>query len=123
MSKEDWWQVNILTCAAPNLREKPSNAMNPCAGNVAAKVTATELARLLTSRIRRIFEVAASNENDVLILGAFGCGAFRNPPEIVAKVFNAVMQDFLCHFETIEYAVFHTERELANYEAFKGIMG
>lgn len=123
LSKEDWWQVNILTCAAPNLREKPSNAMNPCAGNVAAKVTATELARLLTSRIRRIFEVAASNENDVLILGAFGCGAFRNPPEIVAKVFNAVMQDFLCHFETIEYAVFHTERELANYEAFKGIMG
>lgn len=123
LSKEDWWQVNILTCAAPNLREKPSNAMNPCAGNTAAKVTATELENLLTSRIRRIFEVAASNENDVLILGAFGCGAFRNPPEIVAKVFNAVMQDYLYHFETIEYAVFHTERELANYEAFKRIMG
>ena len=123
LSKEDWWQVNILTCAAPNLREKPSNAMNPCAGNTAAKVTATELERLLTSRIRRIFEVAAANENDVLILGAFGCGAFRNPPEIVAKIFNAVMQDFLCHFETIEYAVYHTERELANYEAFKEIMG
>ena len=54
----------------------------------------------------------------MLILGAFGCGAFRNPPEIVAKVFNTVMQDYLCYFDTIEYAVYHTEREVANYEAF-----
>jgi uncharacterized protein (TIGR02452 family) len=58
----------------------------------------------------------------VLILGAFGCGAFRNPPEIVAKVFNNVMQDYLCYFDTIEYSVYHTEREVANYEAFKKIM-
>lgn len=28
------------------------------------------------------------------------------------------MQDYLCYFDTIEYAVYHTERELANYEAF-----
>ena len=123
LSKDEWWQVDILTCAAPNLRENPSNAMNPCAGNTAAKVTATELENLLKSRIRRIFELAASKGNDVLILGAFGCGAFRNPPEIVAKVFNNVMQDFLYHFETIEYAVFHTEREVANYEEFKKVMG
>ena len=74
------------------------------------------------SRIRRIFEVAVVNENEVLILGAFGCGAFRNPPEIVAKVFYNVMQDYLGCFDTIEYAVYHTERELANYEAFKKIM-
>jgi hypothetical protein len=33
-------------------------------------------------------------------------------------VFNKVMQDYLCYFEIIEYAVFHTEREVANYEAF-----
>ena len=32
------------------------------------------------------------------------------------------MQKFLGHSETIEYAVFHTERELANYEAFAKIM-
>ncbi len=33
------------------------------------------------------------------------------------------MQDFRYHFETIEYAVCHTEREFANYEEFKKIMG
>lgn len=123
LCKEDWWKANILTCAAPHLRERPSNVMNPCAGNVAAKITYAELERLLKYRIRRIFEVAASHGNDVFVLGAFGCGAFRNPPEIVARVFNDIMQDFLCHFESIEYAVFHIDREVANYEAFKKIMG
>ena len=116
--QKDWWNVNVLTCAAPNLRERPSNAMNPHAGDKAAKITSAELEKLLMARIRRIFEIAVANGNEVLILGAFGCGAFRNPPEIVASVFNKVMQDYLCYFEIIEYAVFHTEREVANYEAF-----
>ena len=116
--KEEWWSVNILTCAAPNLRERPSNMMNPHAGNVAAKITPSEFEKLLTARIHRIFEVAVANKNEVLILGAFGCGAFRNPPEIVARVFNKVMQDYLRYFNTIEYAVYHTEREVENYEAF-----
>lgn len=119
LPESEWWNVNIITCAAPNLRERPSNAMNPCAGQIAAKITPNELEKLLTSRIKRIFEVAVANGNEVLILGAFGCGAFRNPPEIVAKVFHTVMQDYLPYFDTIEYAVFHTEREAGNYEAFR----
>lgn len=118
LQKENWWSVNILTCAAPNLRERPSNMMNPHAGKVAAKITPSELEKLLTERIHRIFEVAVANKNEVLILGAFGCGAFKNPPEIVARVFNRVMQDYQCYFDTIEYAVYHTEREVANYDAF-----
>ena len=122
LPRDKWWKVNILTCAAPNLRERPSNTMNPHAGYKPAKVTPAELETLLTSRIKRIFEVAVANDNEVLILGAFGCGAFRNPPEIVAKVFYNVMQDYLCYFDTIEYAVYHTEREVGNYEAFKRIM-
>lgn len=122
LPKDEWWKVNILTCAAPNLRERPSNPMNPHAGYKQAKLTPAELETLLTSRIRRIFEVAVANENEVLILGAFGCGAFRNPPEIVAKVFYNVMQDFLGYFDTIEYAIYHTEREVSNYEAFQRAM-
>lgn len=122
LPRNDWWSVNILTCAAPNLRERPSNAMNPYAGAEAAKITPEELEKLLTSRVRRIFEIAVADGNEVLILGAFGCGAFRNPPQIVAKVFNTVMQDYLCCLDTIEYAVYHTESEVANYEAFKRIV-
>ena len=122
LPQDEWWNVNILTCAAPNLRERLSNAMNPYAGDKDVKITSAELEKLLTKRIRRIFEIVIANGNEVLILGAFGCGAFRNPPEIVAKVFNTVMQDYLCYFDTIEYAVYHTEREVANYETFKKIV-
>ena len=122
MPRDKWWQVNILTCAAPNLRERPSNEMNPYAGDTAAKITPADLEKLLTARIKRIFEIAARERNQVLVLGAFGCGAFRNPPAIVAKVFYDVMQDYMCHFETIEYAVYHTEKEVENYEAFGEIL-
>ena len=122
MPKDEWWNVNILTCAAPNLRERPSNSMNTHAGDRAVKITPTGLEKLLTKRIRRIFEIAVANGNEVLILGAFGCGAFRNPPEIVAKVFNTVMQDYLCYFDTIEYAVYHTERDVVNYETFNRVI-
>ncbi len=122
LPQSEWWKVNILTCAAPNLRERPSNAMNPYAGESAAKISPTELEKLLTARVRRIFEVAVANGNEVLILGAFGCGAFRNPPALVARVFYNVMQDYLDRFDVIEYAVYHTEREVANFEAFSSAM-
>ena len=39
MEEKDWYQVDIITCAAPNLRKKPSNAMNPSAGNAPVKIS------------------------------------------------------------------------------------
>ena len=119
MKENDWYKVNVITCAAPNLRERPSNAMNPNAGNKAAKITEKELQALLETRIRRIFKLTAAEGNEVLILGAFGCGAFRNPPDVVADVFRQITGEFTRQFETIEYAVFHTDRETENYKAFK----
>ena len=123
LEKNAWWKTDILTCAAPNLRENPSNSMNPQPNSKPAAVTPQQLKELLTVRIRRIFKVAAAKGCDVLILGAFGCGAFRNPPQIVAQVFAEVMQDFIYHFETIEYAVFHTQRETANFDEFRKFLG
>lgn len=120
---EKWWKVNVITCAAPNLRKIPSNTMNPHAGIKAAHVSDEELEGLLTSRIRRIFTLAAMEGNEVLILGAFGCGAFQNPPEVVARVFWKVMEEYLLAFETIEYAVYCSERDKRNYEVFRETMG
>ena len=76
----------------------------------------------MLNKIRTIFRMAIEHGKDSVVAGAFGCGAFRNPPEIVARVFNDVMQDYLCYFDIIEYAVYHTEREVANYEAFSKII-
>lgn len=123
LPEEQWWDVNVITCAAPNLRKKPSNAMNPDAGTKPAQISDEELEELLTSRIRRIFTLAAVEGNEVLILGAFGCGAFQNPPEVVARVFRKVMEEYRFAFETIEYAVYCSERDKRNYEVFQETMG
>lgn len=122
LPEEKWWDVNVITCAAPNLRKNPSNAMNPNAGTKVAKINNKELEDLLTSRIRRIFTLAAMEGNEVLILGAFGCGAFQNPPEIVAKAFRKVMEEYQFAFETIEYAVYCTPRDIQNYEVFRRVL-
>lgn len=123
MPEEDWYKVNIITCAAPDLREKPNKYANFHSRNGAADVTEEQLALLHKSRIRRIFEIAAHERNEVLILGAFGCGAFRNPPEIVAGVFKEVQEEYKTAFETIEYAIFYTDKATDNFEAFQGKMG
>ena len=122
LPETDWWDVDVITCAAPNLRKIPSNYMNPNAGSKKADITYKELTALHTARIRRIFEVAMANGAEVLILGAFGCGAFCNPPELVAEVFAKFTEKYRECFEVIEYAVFYTERETANYVAFKNAM-
>ncbi len=119
LPETDWWNVDVITCAAPNLRRNPSNFMNPNAGSKQADITYEGLKALHTSRIQRIFEVAIANKADVVILGAFGCGAFCNPPEMVAEVFAEFTEKYRKCFDVIEYAVFHTERETKNYIAFK----
>lgn len=122
LPEADWWDVDVITCAAPNLRNVPSNRMNPNAGSKKTDISYDGLKALHTSRIQRIFEVAIANKAEVLILGAFGCGAFCNPPGLVAEVFAEFTEKYRGYFDVIEYAVYHTEREMANYEAFKEAM-
>ena len=123
MEEKDWYQVDIITCAAPNLRKKPSNAMNPSAGNAPVKISEKALYELQMQRLERVFQAAASNEAEVLILGAFGCGAFCNPPRIVARAFRSVQEKYASYFETIEYAVFCGRNNTQNYDAFNMVLG
>ncbi len=118
MEEKDWYQVDIITCAAPNLRKKPSNAMNPSAGNAPVKISEKALYELQMQRLERVFQAAASNGAEVLILGAFGCGAFCNPPKIVARAFRSAQEKYASYFEMIEYAVFcgrRTTRRIMMY--------
>ena len=123
LPEEAWWDVDVITCAAPNLRQNPSNRMNPGSGNSPAEISAEELRELHRSRIRRIFEVAIANKAEVLILGAFGCGAFCNPPELVAEVFAELTEQYRTCFDVIEYGIYFNRYETANYKAFHDTMG
>lgn len=114
--------VDVITCAAPNLRKNPTNTYNKDDGyNVS--ICREELMALHEMRASKIISVAARNGAEVLILGAFGCGAFRNDPYVVATAYQKVIPSFLNYFRTIEFAVFCPPRDQSNYLAFKEIIG
>lgn len=83
LPEKDWYSVNVITCAAPNLRLLPANGMNPGDGNKTVKMTRAQQQALHEKRLTRILDVAVAGGNEVVILGAFGCGAFENDPEAV----------------------------------------
>lgn len=92
MPEKDWFQVDVITCAAPYMgRQKYINQR--------------VLHSVFKSRIKNIFEAAADNGVQVLILGAFGCGAFKNPANVVAQAFYEVIQEN-AYFKTFKRIVF-----------------
>lgn len=122
LPQDEWYKVNVITCAAPNLREKPSNRMNLGDGNKAVKVSQRELLEIHEKRLTRILDLALLEGNDVVILGAFGCGAFENNPEIVARAAKNVISGYFNAFKTIEFAVYCTPRDEQNYRIFERVM-
>ena len=47
----------------------------------------------IKNKIRTIFRIGLVHGHDSLVLGALGCGAFRNPPRHVARLFHEVMDE------------------------------
>lgn len=109
-----WRKVNVISCAAPNLRSDRHNYV---------PITNEKLYQIHTKRLRRILDIAADKGNEVMILGAYGCGAFRNPPEVVAKAMRDVVEEYRVHFHTIEFAVYCPPRDMTNFEVFRRIIG
>ena len=52
-----------------------------------------EIEEVMKQRIRYVLAVAGKNQVDTLILGAWGCGVFKNKPADVANYFNQVLQE------------------------------
>ena len=58
-------------------------------------------------KIRTIFRIGMDNEHDSIVLSAFGCGAFANPPAHIAKLFHQVIEEpeFKNAFRLIVFAI------------------
>jgi hypothetical protein len=79
---------------------------------------------VMLNRIEKILSVAIVNGHTVLVLGAWGCGVFRNDPENVAKFFAFHLKNnskFNNKFEKISFAVLDNSADKNNYNAFKSI--
>jgi uncharacterized protein (TIGR02452 family) len=97
MDQEDWYKVDVITCAAPELRHTTRKPQN--------------YEEIITRRIKKILDVAAREGVEVLILGAWGCGAFGNKPHDVAGYFKQVLIDegYGYFFDEVRFAIYGSE--------------
>ena len=122
MNESEWYDVDVITCAAPNLRNQPSNRYNTGDGNKQVVMKDKDLFALHEKKLRRILEVVLSEGCDTVILGAFGCGAFQNDPEVVALANKNVIKDYLHAFKNIEFAVYCSPRDDRNFKIFERVL-
>ena len=121
MPQKDWTEVDVITIAAPDLRTSP-NQYAPLADSTSSMNDA-ELFAYHVKRAVHMLTVAAYKKAEILVLGAFGCGAFQNNPEVVAKAYRAAIQEFPCVFREIVFAVYCPPGRSKNYDIFRAVLG
>ena len=121
MPKEDWVTVDVITIAAPDLRDK-SNKYAPLVDG-GTYMSDDELYDCHVNRAKHMLTCAAAKKADILVLGAFGCGAFQNDPEVVARAYRTALQEFPQVFRQIEFAVYCPPFDTRNYDVFKRVLG
>ncbi len=121
MPQEDWVTVDVITIAAPDLRDK-SNAYAPLVGS-GTYMNNAELFGYHVKRAIHMLTCAAAKGADILVLGAFGCGAFQNEPEVVARAYKVALQEFPKVFKRIEFAVYCPPGGSRNYDVFNRVLG
>ena len=121
MKADDFITVDVISCAAPNLRNEPANIHNPETGKY-VNIEPEKLYNIHLSRAKHILHIAATNGADIIVLGAFGCGAFQNAPNIVAKAYRDALKEYAHRFDMIEFAIYCRDYETDNYDAFRRIL-
>ena len=78
-------------------------------------------AKATAEKIRNVLRIGLHHGHDSILLGAWGCGAFRNPPDHVAELFKNVIgeKEFSGKYRLIRFAIIedHNSRN-ANFTAF-----
>ena len=106
--RQEYLKIDVITSPAPNLSRK--------------KMEKDEYIRIYTSRIKKIFRLAALYKNTTIIVGAFGCGMFNNPPELAAECFKRVLfkEKYKDYFKNVVFAIPKDENN--NFKIFKEII-
>lgn len=98
---------DVITCAAPNYS----------AGFKYGNVSKEENSKYLDSRIKFVLDIAADQKIDTLILGAFGCGVFKQNPKEVAEIFIKYLKTTHKCFKKVIFAI-PADVNSTNYSAF-----
>jgi len=80
-----------------------------------------EDAEIMLNRIRSTLQISALNGATDIVLCALGCGAFRNPPVVVARLFRQALREYAGYFRNVVFAVYedHNSRGEGNFLPFQ----
>jgi uncharacterized protein (TIGR02452 family) len=112
---DDPWKVNFIAVAALN---------HPTLNVVDGEKRITDnLIPTVRDKMRTIFRIAIDNRQHNLVLGAFGCGAFANPPKHIAELFRETLAEpeFKGCFQHIAFAIKGGPNG-GNYLPFKAVL-
>lgn len=107
LPRDRWDLVDVITIAAPNLR--------------GLTISDEELFALHETRLRHMLTVVAHHGAEIFVTGAFGCGAFQNNPEVVARAYKKILPEFDGCFKEVVFAIYCRPHETINYDTFKKI--
>jgi uncharacterized protein (TIGR02452 family) len=105
------FNVSVLTCAAPIFSPEKM------------KISPEKYEELLYNRIKGMLCLAKSENYKNLVLGAWGCGAFGNDADVVARLFLKAFEELNSPFENVVMAVFDRSRSKYNYKMFEKYFG
>jgi uncharacterized protein (TIGR02452 family) len=101
------FRTAFLTAAAPNLGAVLLNQRSD----------ADDVPAALRRRAIRVLSIAAAHGHRTLVLGAWGCGVFRNIPAEVARAFAVALDEVPC-FDRVVFAIYDRVRNTPVHQAF-----
>jgi uncharacterized protein (TIGR02452 family) len=108
---DNFFLASVITAPAPN------------AGEIirSNEATWTEIEEVLRRRAGMVLAIARKHGHRNLLLGAWGCGVFRNQPSMVADAFGAWLAapEFHNCFDRVVFGVYDTGKEKTTLQAFQ----
>lgn len=102
LSSSNYFLFYELKSAADNITRANPFSKVSMRGKIAA-----QLDTLIEAKVRCV------------VLGAFGCGAFGNPPAEVAEIYREELQERIGHFDDVVFAIYTSEHDHNNFISFK----
>ena len=107
LEEDKIWNVDVITSAFPNLRHLKEK-----------EIDYDKLKDIYDRRIENVFQLALHEGVENLILGAWGCGVFKNDPSQVAESYLRIQKKYDGLFKTIIHPVFCKKGEEENFTTF-----
>ena len=84
----------------------------------------SKIQSVMLDRMEKVLTIAASHGYEYLVLGAWGCGVFRNEPATIAELFKEQLTEhpfFKQRFKKVLFGVLDSSKKKETYNAFQKV--